>query len=161
VSLVAIPRRTTSPPTTAVVEAAYSIAADVFAPIRGDSIGRALAPVEELTLEQALHGEALRRRGWSSLAEAIYVSREALHDVLGDEATLQHRGGSHWHAVVIVRDEQALAGLAADVRAALRRWAPHRERVVVVAALGGDPDPADRLRELLDADAGDDRVALL
>jgi hypothetical protein len=160
-SLVAIPRRVSPAPATAVVEVAYSIAAAVCGPIQGESIARALAPVEELTLEQALHGDALRRRGWSSLAEAIHVARDALHDVLGDGVELEHRGGSHWRAVVAVRDGQALAELLADVRAALRRWAPHRERVVVVGAVGEEPSLADRIRELLDADATDDRVELV
>ena len=132
------------------------------APSQASSIRRALAPVEELTLEEALVGEALSRHGWHSLAEAIHVAREALRDVLGDEATLDHRGGSHWRALVRVRNEQRLAELLGDVRAALRRRAPHREHVVVVGAIGtSEDDPSARFRELLDPNAPDDRVALV
>ena len=131
----------------AVIEAAYSIAGALPSPSQAPSIREALAPVEELTLEEAPVGDALSRHGWHSLAEAIHVAREALRDVLGNGATLEHRGGSHWRAAVRVRDEQRLAELLGDVRAALRRWAPHRKNVVVVGAIGGpEPDPSKRLR---------------
>ena len=147
--------------TSAVVEAAYSIAADVCGPIRSESIARALAPVEEQTLDETLLAEALRRHGWSSLAEAIYVAREALRAVLGEGVALEHRGGSHWRVVVRVGDERALAALVAEVRAGLRRWAPHHERVVVVGSLGNGAGLGERVQELLDGDATADLVAVV
>lgn len=146
----------------AIVDAAYSIAGALPTPREASSIRDAVAPLEELTLEEALVGDALSRHGWHSLAEAIHVAREALRDVLGDEATLEHRGGSHWRAIVDVASERRLPELLADVRAALRRWAPHREHVVVVGAIrAADLDPSARFRELLDPDAADDKVAIV
>jgi len=119
----------------AVVEAAYSIAEVVSRPIEPGSIARALRLVEADTLDEALHGEALRRRGWLSLVEAIDAARDALREALGDRVCLQHQGGSRWLAVVPgVQDEQELADLLDAVRVALHRRAPN-EHVLVAGAI--------------------------
>ena len=49
----------------------------------------------------------------------------------------------------------------AEVRAGLRRWAPHHERVVVVGSLGEGAGLAERVQELLDGDATADLVAVV
>jgi hypothetical protein len=147
----------------AIVEAAYSIAGVVARPIEPASLFRALGLVEAGTLDERLHGAALSRRGWVSLPDAIDTARDALRAALGERVSLEHRGGSHWRAVVPgVRDEKELMRLLEAARDILRRFAPS-EHVVLVGALGGEAcsRASMRFRALLDPHQTADRVAVV
>jgi hypothetical protein len=145
----------------AIVEAGYSIAGVIDAPIEPASLYRVIED-EPRTLNETLHADALSRRGWVSLVEAIDAVREALREPLGERATFEHLGGSHWRAVVPgVADEEQLADLLAAARAALWLWAP-KERFVLVGAVGGNVDGASaRFHALLDPEANEDYIELV
>jgi hypothetical protein len=149
----------------AIVEAAYSIAGVIEAPIEPASLYRVIE-AETGTLDETLYADALSRRGWVSLAEAIAAVREALSEPLGEQATFEHQGGSHWRAIVPgIADDEELAALLAAARDALSLWAP-KERFVLVGALGGNGEVASarasaRFNTLLDAEAGEDRIAVV
>jgi hypothetical protein len=149
----------------AVVEVAYSIAGVVTSPVETSFLARALSAD---SLDQALYGGALDRRGWRCLVDAIDTARDALHEALAGRGSMEHLGGSTWKAVVpAVRDQKELSELLERARATMRRRAPG-EHAVVVGMLTDGAEVADassrvsgRIQSLLHECASRDRVSVV